>query len=85
MKYLQNILKLLAVVIPAAITMSSCSHTKSYAELLNDETKYINAYLADQRVIGSVPADSVFLQGENAPYYRMDEDGTVYMLSLIHI
>lgn len=79
MKYLQNILKLLAVVIPAAITMSSCSHTNSYAELLNDETKYINAYLADQRVIGSVPADSVFLQGENAPYYRMDEDGTVYM------
>lgn len=62
MKYLQNILKLLAVVIPAAIAMSSCSHTKSYAELLNDETKYINAYLADQRVIGSVPADSVFIQ-----------------------
>ncbi|WP_295730687.1 DUF4827 family protein [uncultured Muribaculum sp.] len=79
MKQLRNILLMLPVALAALATLSACSHTKSYAELLNDETKYINAYLADQRIIGDVPADSIFIQGENAPYYRMDEDGNVYM------
>ena len=79
MKLFRNILLYISFIAPAAAMLSSCSDTKSYAELLNDETKYINAYLADQRVVGDVPADSVFEMGENAPYYRMDEDGTVYM------
>lgn len=79
MKLLRNILLYISFLTPAAALLSSCSDTKSYAELLNDETKCINAYLADQRVVGNVPADSVFEQGENAPYYRMDEDGNVYM------
>lgn len=62
-----------------ATGLCSCSDDKSYAELLEDETKYINNYLADQRVIGEVPADSVFITGEDAPFYRMDDDGNVYM------
>lgn len=79
MKHFRNTFRMLAMLVPAVIALSSCSHTKSYAELLNEETKYINAYLADQRVVGEVPADSIFIQGNDAPYYRMDEDGNVYM------
>ena len=79
MKHFRNTFRMLALLVPAVIALSSCSHTKSYAELLNEETKYINAYLADQRVVGHVPADSIFIQGNDAPYYRMDEDGNVYM------
>lgn len=78
MKKLRNIFALIAVA-AAAWTFTGCNDTKSYAERLADETKYINAFLADQRVVGHVPADSVFEVGPNAPYYRLDEDGNVYM------
>jgi hypothetical protein len=78
MKHPVKIFSLLAVIVSAIIT-TSCSDTKSYAELLSDETKYINAYLADQKVIGSAPADSIFIQGSDAPFYRMNDDGTVYL------
>lgn len=62
-----------------ALYFTSCDDTKSYAELLTDETKSVNRYLADQRVENEIPADSIFETGEDAPYYRMDEDGNVYM------
>lgn len=61
------------------LAVVSCSDSKSYSELLNDEKHSINAYLANQKVINYVPADSVFQYGENAPYYRMDDEGNVYM------
>jgi len=61
------------------LSVVSCDDTKSYAELLSDETKAVNRYLADQRVEMEIPADSIFETGINAPYYRMDEDGNVYM------
>lgn len=62
-----------------AAFVSSCSDTKSYAEYLSDERKAVNSYLSDFRVINSVPADSIFEYGENAPFYRLDEDGEVFM------
>lgn len=62
-----------------AMALVSCSDSKSYADLLRDETKAINNFLADQKVISDVPADSVFITGEDAPFYRMDDDGNVYM------
>ncbi|MDE5644012.1 MAG: DUF4827 domain-containing protein, partial [Muribaculaceae bacterium] len=49
------------------------------AELLNDEAHYINSYLVDNIVVPEVPADTVFETGENAPYYKLDEDGNLYM------
>lgn len=58
---------------------SSCNDGKSYAELLDEENKAVNVFLSDQRVVGYVPADSVFEVGEDAPYYKMDEDGNIYM------
>lgn len=61
--------------------LSACNNTRSYAELLNDETKYTNNFLADQRVVGYEQRDSTFKfeTGEDAPYYQMDEDGNLYM------
>lgn len=62
-----------------AILSYSCDDGKSYAELLNDETKNVNAFLANQNIITEIPEDTVFQVGENAPYYKIDPDGNVYM------
>ncbi len=75
-------LKLLSPLAFSALLLtafSSCDNNKTYAELLNDENYYVNNFLADQRVINSIPADTVFETGENAPYYRLDEDGNLFM------
>ena len=63
----------------ATMAMSSCSDGKSYAQLLNEEDMYTNNYLADHYVELSIPADTVFEVGPDAPYYRLDEDGMLYM------
>ncbi len=70
-------LLLLSIILTAAI--SSCKDTKSYAELLNDENKAVNRFLVNQRVETSIPADSVFLAGPDAPYYQIDDEGCIYM------
>lgn len=57
----------------------SCSESESYSDMLRDEEHAVNWWLAQRRVSASVPADSVFECGPDAPYYRMDEDGHVYM------
>ena len=58
---------------------SSCDNDQSYADRLNEERNAVNAYLANHRVVMSVPEDSVFEVGVNAPYYRLDADGNIYM------
>ena len=58
---------------------SSCSKTESYSDLLKKEQKASNWFLAQQTVCNDIPADSVFLVGSDAPYYRMDDDGYIYM------
>lgn len=60
-------------------SLASCSDHKSYAELLNDEHHAVNYFLAQQRVINEIPEDSIFETGQDAPYYRLDKDGNVYM------
>ncbi len=78
MKIFKYTLSAVAIMV-VALAFSACNNTTSYADLLKDETKSINNFLADQKVIGSVPEDSIFITGEDAPYYRMDDDGYVYM------
>lgn len=59
---------------------ASCEKSQSYSELLRQEEKAVNRFLADQRVENNVPADSIsFEVGENAPFYRLDQDGYLYM------
>lgn len=59
--------------------LPSCDKTESYSELLRDEEKAVNWFLAQHRVEMSIPEDGEFETGENAPYYRMDPDGYLYM------
>lgn len=81
MKYIlrASYIAMMAAVAAVGIATTSCNDTQSYAELLTDETKAVNYFLANQRVVNEIPADSIFEEGSDAPYYRMDEDGNVYM------
>lgn len=62
-----------------ALAFSSCENGRSYADLLNDESKAVNRFLATQHVYGAIPADSVFEIGPDAPYYQLDSEGNIYM------
>ena len=79
MKSIFKFTVILCGLLTGAIAFSSCDDSKSYAELLTDEAHSINRYLADHRVINSLPANNEFEVGPNAPYYRLDEDGNYYM------
>ena len=67
----------------AALVMTlffaSCSKTESYSDLLKKEQKASNWFLAQHKVCNVIPSDSVFQVGPDAPYYKMDDDGYVYM------
>jgi len=63
----------------AIVLISACSDGKSYADMLTEERKAANYYLAQHRVVDGIPDDNKFETGPDAPYYRMDEDGNVYM------
>lgn len=76
---MKSIFKNCALAIVALLALSGCNNSTSYAELLNDETKAINRYLADQIVKPSWPGIENIEIGEDAPFYRMDGDGLVYM------
>lgn len=61
-----------------------CSKSQSYSELLREEEKACNWYLASCNVEIELPEDptkilTVEQYGEDAPFYRLDEDGYVYM------
>lgn len=64
----------------AAAGVTSCSESQSYSELLREEEKAVNVFLAQKEVRLEVPSDSIsFEMGEDAPFYRLDPDGYVYM------
>lgn len=77
MKFFRHIGVVLAAV--ALLATVSCSKSKSYSEMLRDEEKATNWWLSNQKIINEIPADSVFLTGKDAPFYKLDEDGYIYM------
>ena len=79
MKFLRKIATLTLAAITTITICSSCSDTKSYAERLVDENKAVNLFLSNYRVENSVPEDNNFEVGPNAPYYRLDDEGNIYM------
>lgn len=70
---------LIAALAALIVSLSACDDSKSYAELLNEEDIYVNNFLADNMVMMDIPADTVFEYGPDAPYYRLNDDGTLYM------
>ena len=61
------------------VTAMSCNDGKSYAELLTDETHAVNAFLSNHRVQLGIPEYDEIETGADAPFYRLDEEGNVYM------
>lgn len=79
-KLYMKIGRLAVMVLPMMLlALGSCKDEESYGDLLREEEKAVNWFLAQHSVEMEVPADSVFEVGKEAPYYRMDEDGHVYM------
>lgn len=78
MKFSTKILSLLAC-LSTLLAITSCESGRSYSEMLNDENRAVNRFLADQWVIAEIPADSVFEVGPEAPYYQIDGEGNIYM------
>ena len=68
-----------SLALAAMLPLASCKDSTSYADLLNDERHATNAYLSNFRVINEIPADTIFETGEDAPFYRIDKEGNVYM------
>lgn len=67
------------IIIAFAMAFAACDDNESYADLLNDENKSVNYFLANHKVVNEIPEDSVFETGVDAPFYRLDEDGNIYM------
>ena len=63
----------------AAAILASCSEGESYSDRLNAERKACNAYLAGFQVVNDIPSDTNFITGKDAPFYKIDKDGQVYM------
>lgn len=61
------------------MAVSSCSDSKSYADLLNEENQVVNAFLAQHRVVETWPGVDNCEVGEDAPFYCVDDEGNVYM------
>lgn len=68
-----------AIALAIAPALVSCEDGKSYSDLLREEEKATNWYMAQQKIELTVPEDSVLQYGEDAPYYRLDEDGYIYL------
>ena len=67
----------------AVLSLVSCENKENYADLLREERRACNSYLAGYEIVDEVPADTVFEVGPDAPFYRIDPEGNVYMQVLV--
>lgn len=74
-----SILSKATLAFTAVFSLMSCSDSESYSNLLKSEEKATNWYMAQRKICTEIPADSIFEIGPDAPYYKMDEDGYLYM------
>lgn len=65
--------------IACGLALSGCSKSESYSNLLKQEERASNWYLSNHKVRNDIPSDSIFETGTDAPFYKLDEDGYVYM------
>lgn len=72
-------LSIISAALSLLVFLPACDDSKSYSELLKEEEQAVNWFLANNRVEVTIPENSDFETGENAPYYKMDKDGFVYM------
>ena len=79
MRIVKSLYQWQALLIVCALLSAACSNSESYTDRLNKERQACNAYLATKRVVNAIPADTVFETGSDAPFYRIDPDGNVYM------
>lgn len=88
-KKIYNLIALSGLVILTGL-FAGCSKSQSYSELLRDEEHAVNWYLANYNVALELPEDYRDLLtsetvvdgvplGENAPFYKLDPEGYVYM------
>lgn len=76
---MKHITHFLLPAIIAIISLTACSDGESYSDRLNAERNACNAFLAGHKIINEIPADTNFITGEDAPFYRIEENGQVYM------
>lgn len=67
----------------AMLLMTSCEESYSYADLLRDERRACNSFLSGYEIVDVIPSDTVFEVGPDAPFYKLDPDGNVYMQVLV--
>lgn len=67
----------------AMLSIASCGDSRNYADLLRDERRACNSYLSNYQVVNEIPADTIFEVGEDAPFYRIDPEGNVYMQVIV--
>lgn len=79
----KNIMRFFFIV-GISLCIGACSKTQSYSELLRDEEHAVNWYLANYNVALDLPENpkeliTVEEIGDDAPFYKLDTDGYVYM------
>lgn len=80
MKKVGNLSIFILSIFAFASLLSACEDNNSYSEYLSEEEKATNWYMAQQEIDLEIPADSISFEiGPNAPFYKMDEDGYIYM------
>lgn len=73
-----------SILLMLLLAAGGCSKSQSYSELLRDEEHAVNWYLSNYNVALDIPEDpkdfiTVAQAGENAPFYKLDPEGYVYM------